>query len=114
MFKVIIGILVFGISAFVNAESYTYVSGLTVNNVYAGYVEGHVFFDVNSDVPNLNNCSAGGQRTIGADPARGNIDHVLSILLYAHAAGKKIDIQVYDQSCISNHIVIRRVKVTNN
>ena len=114
MFKLIVVILVFGVSVFANAESYTNVNGLTINNVYAGYVEGHVFFDVDSDVPNLNNCSAGGQRTIGADPARGNIDHVLSILLYAHAAGEKIDIQVYDQSCISNHMVIRRLKVTNN
>lgn len=94
-------------------ETYTYVNGLIVKEIYAGYEEGHIFFGVNKDVANPNGCSSGAQRTIGVDPSRGNVDHVLSVLLYAHAANKNVDIQVYDSSCIANHIVIRRVKVSN-
>lgn len=73
--------------------------------------KGTCFFDVDMPVSNPNDCSAGNQKTIGFDPNRGNIDHVLALLLYAQAAGKSIDIQVYNQSCLSNRIVIRRIKV---
>jgi len=94
------------------AEEYIYVSGLNVTDVFVGYEEGNLFFTVNDSVDNPAECIAGGGSTLSVDPDRSNANHVLSVLLYAHASNKKIDIQVYKSSCFSNHRIIRRVKVT--
>ena len=114
MLKLVMGVFIACASTFAIAEPYSNVYGLIVEDVYAGYEGGIIFFGVDSNVTNPNNCPAGAQRIIGIDPNRGSVDHVLSVLLYAHASGKKVDIQVYDESCVGNHIVARRVKVKNS
>ncbi len=112
MFKAIVLSIAVFFSGFCYSEQYTYIKDLKVVAVLAGYKEGNLFFEVDKKIENPNNCIAGGGKIIGVDPERGNIDHVLSLLLYAHAAQKKIGIQVYNSSCFGNHMVIRRIEVT--
>ncbi|WP_054113242.1 hypothetical protein [Marinagarivorans algicola] len=113
MFKIMILSVAVFFSSFCYSEQYTYISDLKVVAVLAGYEEGNLFFEVDKKIENPNDCVAGRGKTIGVDPDRGNIDHVLSLLLYAHAAQKTVGIQVYNSSCFSNHMVIRRIEVTS-
>ncbi|WP_146171247.1 hypothetical protein [Saccharospirillum sp. MSK14-1] len=105
----LITLLVVSHSAY--AESYTEVNNLKVKSVFAGYEEGWAFFELESTVVNPNGCVSGQNKIMGIDPERSDVDQVLSVLLYAHSSGRTIGIQIYNESCVYDHPVIRRVRV---
>jgi len=106
-----VGILILSLlSVAVHAESYTTTSDLKVTSVFAGYENNGAFFEVDGDAGSSASCSNG---AIAVDPARSNVNHVLSVLLYANATGKSVDLQLYNASCLDGHKVLRRIKVTN-
>jgi len=94
------------------SEEYTYVNGLEVTEVYAGYEEKNAFFSVAGDIANPATCGVT-KSVIAVDPVRSDVNQALSLLLYAHASGKRVDIQIYNESCFSSHRIMRRVKVVN-
>ena len=88
------------------------VSGVGVSKVYAGYSHNGVFFDISEDEnrnPAL--CVAGLPRTFVADPSINNVEHLLSVLLYAHASGKIVEVEFYTDQCFQGHRVVRKVAV---
>ena len=110
MFKVSKILFFLAISSGVFAESYTAANGLKVTSVFAGYENGEAFFEVNGAAVNPASC---GGTPIAVDATRSNAGQVLSVLLYAHAAGKTVDLHIYDESCLGGHRVLRRIKVNS-
>lgn len=101
-------------SSYVFSELYTQTDNIyEVKSIFSGYEEGWVFFQIDGQVPNPNNCTSGdgGNSILGVDPTRSNADQVLSVLLYAQATSQKVGFQIYDSSCVGSHRVIRRVRV---
>ncbi|WP_143247568.1 hypothetical protein [Agaribacterium haliotis] len=98
------------LSKFSLAESYSHSYNLKVTSVYAGYIKKNAFFEVDSELSNNAGCTA---KAIAVDPERSDVEQVLSVLLYAHATGKLVDLQIYNESCFDSHRILRRVKVKN-
>lgn len=88
-------------------------SNLNVTKVMAGYSNGEIYFFVNNPPLNPKGCTApkGNYNILAVDPARSDINQVLSILLMAKATNAKVEVQIYDNDCFNNHAVIRRVAI---
>ena len=98
-------------SLLANATNYTSSNGHNVESVYAGYSDKIAFFEISGSAPNPNDCAG---VPIRVDPEKSDVNQVLAILLYAHAAGKEVDLQIYTDGCIDSHRVLRRVKVVSS
>jgi len=102
----------FVFSAYVNSESYTPSNGHKVTSVYSGYTSKEAYFEISGAGINPAACS-GANGPIAVDSQKSDVGHVLSLLLYAHATDKTVDLQLYDESCWGGHRVLRRIKVKN-
>lgn len=109
MMKVFIFVfLIFGTK---NVYSDVFV-GQFVTKVYSGYSHKGIFFKVSTgDARNPSGCKAGLNQTFAVDPEFSNVNHVLSVLLFAQAATKQVEVEFYSDKCYQNHRVIRKVAV---
>lgn len=111
MFKNTMFLVLFSLLAsHAEAEAYTASYGLKVTAIYAGYSEKQAYFEVSGSIADPAEC--GGQ-PIKVDPARSDVGHVLSVLMYAQASEKTVDLHIYNESCEGGHRVLRRIKVNN-
>ncbi len=109
--KKFIYLLLLSTSIGVSAETIT-VSGTTVTKVFAGYSHKGIFFNISaSETSDPAECGAGLPHTFFVDPDFSDVNHVLSVLLYAHASSKTVDVEFYDNQCTQNHRVIRKIAV---
>ncbi|WP_444896763.1 hypothetical protein ACJJI5_09595 [Microbulbifer sp. EKSA008] len=98
----------------VSAEEYTYIGGLDVVHVNAGYSDRDAYFTVGESVSeNPAGCSngVGNEAVFAVDADRSDVNQVISLLLFAYSTGKEVNIQVWNDSCSSGFRVIRRVQV---
>ncbi|CCO50084.1 exported hypothetical protein [Vibrio nigripulchritudo SOn1] len=88
-------------------------TGLKVTKVMAGYPNGEVYFYVDKLPKNPKNCAnpRSNHNILVVDPKRSDVSQVLSVLLTSKASHSNIEIQVYDDYCLNDYAVIRRVAV---
>lgn len=85
-------------------------SDQTVTKVYAGYSHKGAFFQVSAgDSRNPANCTSGLNQIFTVDPAFSDVSHTLSILLFAQASGKDVEVEFYDDKCFESHRVARKI-----
>lgn len=106
----LISIVFFSFSAFAGQVTQ---GGLKVTKVMAGYDGGEVYFLVDRAPLNPKECASttSSYYVLGVDPLKSNTDQVISVLLTALLTGKQVEIQVYDDDCLNQHAVIRRVAI---
>jgi len=109
--KILLISIIYFFSAYALAEPYTPSNGHKVTSVFAGYLDKEAFFEIDGAGINPAECTG---TPIAIDPQKSDVSHVLSILLYAHASGKSVDLQIYNESCLGGHRVLRRIKVNNS
>ena len=84
----------------------------TITKVYAGYSHKGAFFQVSTgDSRNPANCTAGLNKIFTLDPIFSDVSHTLSILLFAQASGKHVEVEFYEDKCFESHRVARKVAV---
>ncbi len=86
---------------------------LFIEKILTGYMDGEAFFVIDKEPLNPNDCSGttATNSTLAIDPAKSNVEQVLSVLLTALTTKKKIEVQIYDNTCYKGHAVIRRVAI---
>ncbi len=112
MKSVVILFLTFFVS-FSYAADHVNKDGVKVLEVMTGYAHQGLFFRISSEAPNPNSCPASSNDAtiLAVSPEVSNVNHVLSVLLAAHAMGATIDLQIYSSVCFQNWATIRRVKI---
>ncbi|WP_039983663.1 hypothetical protein [Vibrio sagamiensis] len=102
------------LTSFMSISGVVTQGSLKVKKILTGYPEGEIYFLVDRQPVNPNNCTLtapGHMMLLAVDPKRSDVSQVLSVLLTAKASSSNIEIQVYDDYCRGNYGVIRRIAI---
>ena len=86
---------------------------LKVQRVQVGYAGGVMYFSIDKAPKNPRSCknTSSSNRLVAVDPSKSEVSQVLAVLLSAQATKSSVELQIFDDTCLNDFAVLRRIAV---
>ena len=84
-----------------------------VQQIYAGYQNKNLFFSINDNPRNVNECPSTkpSNPIIAVSPGLSDTNHVMSLLMMAKSMDLNVHLDLYSEQCYGTHVVLRRLYI---